>query len=1389
MNKTKRLFTLLLLVCGMTTGAWADEVDNDTHLKYTVADDEVTITGFADDFTPGANYALVIPDVIDGKPVVAVGASAFIDKTNFTTLTIGKNVKTIGNEAFRRTKSMTSVTFAPDGVLETLGESAFRGCDELTAFVMPNTVTTIGNYVLQANAKLASVILSNQLTTLSTQALCNCPMLKTVDIPESITKIESKAFWNSNGGLEEITIPSTVTSVASDAFYICNNLNTVTWNSATVPENIFKDKTSLQTVTLGDGVKTIGSSAFMNCTGLTDLSIANTVKTINASAFSGCTALGSVTIPALVSKLPDEVFKGCTSLASVSFAEGSKLTQMTAGVFSGCSMLNNFTIPATVNYIGSDCFYQCSQLKSIVIPSSVTYLGGNAFKECTALESVTFGQDIQLENIPAGCFRECSSLVGVDIPASVKRIEGDTDNGAFRKSGIQYVNFAENCIVEHLGTSAFRGCYGLTEFVMPNSVKEVGEMVLQANSQLASVTISNSLKVINNQMLCNCPLLTHITIPSSVTTINYGAFWGCTGLSEIVIPHNVHTLGDNLFRECSSNLTIDLSACSNVWELYSGNTNVTTKYSVPNGATVILPPGSTATGTNIQVTNLGTLAQDSEDYYLIGSAADFNKFATIVRSNPTANARLTADIELTGDELTIGLGTGESNCIAYGGTFDGQGHTITLNYTGANKINRSYGGLFSWTNGATIQNLTVDGAIETTQPKVGGIVSGIKGTLTMQKCKAASTITGIVETLTEMHLGGMLGYTHSADITLTDCMSCGSIMGGSNVKFCSDFFGRITNGTKVTLNYNLAMTNFDSQLDFAGRFWLYDTSNPTSNYSGSVNIYVNQGQSTGGGLSHTSTSIISPATLAQLADGTVAYRLQAGRTDLVWGQRIGIDTEPVMTNDESYRVYRSINGGYTNDPTLAYEGLQQDADGNYLLGCVWDWKEFAEIVNSGTNNTANAKMTADIDLGDDQTMIGDTRESTSSPCFSGIFDGQGYTLTVAYTGIGSSSVGAPFAKINGATIKNLHVKGSLSSAGYHPTSIVSDSWGTSRLEKVWGEVDITGTRTGWVEASGLVGCMKAGNLTIEDCLFTGTVNGSGSYNGCFIGYIDSGSATITNSLSTGTFSYSGGSNGFRGTHTNCYVKQFPTSYPSGVTKPTDEELADGTITTKLQNNREEEVWVQDVLTNQPQLAIFANKYTVPSSGIGTFSAKAKFAVPEGLTAHYCKTYNSAAGTISVENIDGAVPANTGVLLKGTPGETYTLTGTNSEAATVTDNVLVAVTEQTDITQTADINNVNYTNFGLSGGVFKKVNAKGGTVKANRAYLQLPTSALTSVAYALGISLVWDENVTSIQEVQGSTFNVQGDGVWFTLDGRRLNGKPTTEGLYIVNGKKVVISLK
>ena len=455
--------------------------------------------------------------------------------------------------------------------------------------------------------------------------------------------------------------------------------------------------------------------------------------------------------------------------------------------------------------------------------------------------------------------------------------------------------------------------------------------------------------------------------------------------------------------------------------------------------------------------------------------------------------------------------------------------------------------------------------------------------------------------------------------------------------------------------------------------------------------------------------------------------------------------------------------------------LQKDADGYYLIGSVQDWKDFAALVEIIPK--ANAKMTADIDLGNDQTHISGTWKGESSPeHYGGIFDGQGHTLTVNYND--DKYFKAPFGHCYGATIKNLHVAGYIyaRSQNPHTAGVMCNSTGNDLVQNVWVSATIN---TNSDAAGAFIGLNNSGASTIRDCLFTGTittVNSTGG-DGCFLGRVRYGSSNIINCLSTGTFVYYG-SGSFDGTHTNCYVKQFDGTIPAAM-QLTAEQLADGTITYKLQNNREEEVWVQDVLTNQPQLAIFANKYTVPSSGIGTFSAKANFTLPEGLEAYYCKNYDSKEGTISVERINGVVPAETGVLLRGTAGATYTLTGTNSEAATVTDNALVAVTEETSIAQESG----DYVNFGLSGGVFKKVNAAGGTVKANRAYLHILKSSLPTGAKS--IALAWDGETTGIANLNvDANDNFDANAPMYNLAGQRV-GK-SYKGIVVVNGKKVLI---
>ena len=87
---------------------------------------------------------------------------------------------------------------------------------------------------------------------------------------------------------------------------------------------------------------------------LTSVTIPEGVTTIGRHAFAGCSSITSVTIPEGVTTIGDLAFKGCTSLTSV-------------------------TIPEGVTSIGEGAFYGCSSLESITIPDSVALLVCNSF--------------------------------------------------------------------------------------------------------------------------------------------------------------------------------------------------------------------------------------------------------------------------------------------------------------------------------------------------------------------------------------------------------------------------------------------------------------------------------------------------------------------------------------------------------------------------------------------------------------------------------------------------------------------------------------------------------------------------------------------------------------------------------------------------------------------------------------------------------------------------------------------------------------------------------------------------------------------------------------------------------------------------------------------------
>ena len=199
--------------------------------------------------------------------------------------------------------------------------------------------------------------------------------------------------------LTSITIPEGVTSIGAYTFHGCSSLTSIT-----IPE----------------GVTSIPSMTFYNCSNLKSITIPESVNSIGASVFSGCSSLTSITIPEGVNSIGERAFECCSSLTSITIPEGVMLIR--SGAFSCCSNLTSITIPEGVISIGGDAFYHCSSLTSITIPEGVASIGLWAFRGCSSLTSITIPEGVT--SIGEDAFYECSSLENVYCKAITPPVAG-----------------------------------------------------------------------------------------------------------------------------------------------------------------------------------------------------------------------------------------------------------------------------------------------------------------------------------------------------------------------------------------------------------------------------------------------------------------------------------------------------------------------------------------------------------------------------------------------------------------------------------------------------------------------------------------------------------------------------------------------------------------------------------------------------------------------------------------------------------------------------------------------------------------------------------------------------------------------------------------------------
>ena len=547
-------------------------------LSYEINGNSVAIT----DCDESASGKLVIPSIIEGKPVTTIGNSAFSNCSSVTSVVITGNVTSIGDSAFSSCSSLTSVEIL--GSVTSIGDSAFSYCSSLANAVIPDGIIAIEEALFNGCTSLTNVEIPDSVTSIGDAAFSDCSSLTSVLLPNSIIHIGDSAFSDCSG-LTGLEIPDTVTSIGASAFSYCSSLTNmvIPGSVTTLGGSAFSYCASLTSVTfLGDAPGTFGTSVFDfvasgfivyfyeggsgytaptwhgyasemlprallvlsyeidgNSVLITDCDESASgsleipaviegepVTSIRYSAFEGCAGLTSVSIPDGVTSIGNFAFDDCTSLTSVSMPD--TVTSIGIYAFDGCASLAGISLPESLVSIGDDAFRGCSDLAGVDIPDSVTSIGRRAFRYCVSLASVTIGDGVT--GIGDYAFEECTSLMSVTIGSSVTGI----------------------------GDSAFKNCTELMSLSLPGGVTSIGSSAFNGCASLTSVSLPDGISSIDDYAFGSCTSLTSISIPDSVTSMGISAFYGCTSLAELSLSAGLTRIEDYAFRSCTSLTSVSI---------------------------------------------------------------------------------------------------------------------------------------------------------------------------------------------------------------------------------------------------------------------------------------------------------------------------------------------------------------------------------------------------------------------------------------------------------------------------------------------------------------------------------------------------------------------------------------------------------------------------------------------------------------------------------------------------------------------------------------------------------------------------------------------------------------------------------------------------------------
>ncbi|MFI3255091.1 MAG: leucine-rich repeat domain-containing protein [Eubacteriales bacterium] len=173
----------------------------------------------------GDELDVVIPDTVDGEPVIKIGNDVFL-KSKIKSVIIPETVTHIGSKAFDGCSKLTKIKLPSK--IQTISNRCFAMCKSLETMTIPEKTRLIEWDAFSSCSKLKTINWGESLQEIYSGAFAKCNSLTKLELPKGLTDISTSAFLGCKNVIE-VHIPSSVSMIKEKAFAKCENLEIVTF--------------------------------------------------------------------------------------------------------------------------------------------------------------------------------------------------------------------------------------------------------------------------------------------------------------------------------------------------------------------------------------------------------------------------------------------------------------------------------------------------------------------------------------------------------------------------------------------------------------------------------------------------------------------------------------------------------------------------------------------------------------------------------------------------------------------------------------------------------------------------------------------------------------------------------------------------------------------------------------------------------------------------------------------------------------------------------------------------------------------------------------------------------------------------------------------------------